>query len=94
VSLFIEAFVNYFSMLYSPLLDLGRFFTFLILYTPGRNPWTWDQPVARPLPTHRTKQNNRTDIHTSSGIRTHDPSVSADEDGSCLRPRSHCDQYL
>jgi hypothetical protein len=38
------------------LLDLGRFFGFLILYTVGMTPWTGDQPVARPLPT----QNKRT----------------------------------
>jgi hypothetical protein len=38
--------------LYSPL-ELGRFFSFLILYTVSRTPRTGDQPVARPLPTHR-----------------------------------------
>jgi hypothetical protein len=38
------------------LLDLGRFFRFLILYTVGMIPWTGDQPVARPLTTHRTTQ--------------------------------------
>jgi hypothetical protein len=38
------------------LLDLGRFFNFLILYTVGRTPWTGDQPIARPLPTYRTTQ--------------------------------------
>jgi hypothetical protein len=32
------------------------------------------------------------DIHSSSGFRTPDPSVRADEDGSCLRPRGHCDR--
>jgi hypothetical protein len=32
------------------LLDLGLF---LILYTVGRTPWTEDQPIARPLSTHR-----------------------------------------
>jgi hypothetical protein len=31
-------------------------FQFLNLYTVGRTPWTGDQPVARPLPTHRTTQ--------------------------------------
>jgi hypothetical protein len=31
-------------------------FSFAILYTVGRTPWTEDQPVARPLPTHRTTQ--------------------------------------
>jgi uncharacterized membrane protein YphA (DoxX/SURF4 family) len=44
------------------LLDLGRFFSFLILYTVGTTPWTGYQPVTRPLPTHRTAQthNKRT----------------------------------
>jgi hypothetical protein len=38
------------------------FFSFLILYTVGRTPWTGDQPVASPLPTRRTTQtqNERT----------------------------------
>jgi hypothetical protein len=31
----------------------------------------------------------QTDIHALSGIRTHDPSVRASEDNSCLRPRGH-----
>jgi hypothetical protein len=39
--------------LYSPLLGFGCFFTYLVLYTVGRTPWTSDQPVARPLPKHR-----------------------------------------
>jgi hypothetical protein len=42
--------------LYRPLLVLGRFYSFVILYTVGRTPWTGDQPVERPLPTHRTTQ--------------------------------------
>jgi hypothetical protein len=44
------------------LLGLGCFFRFLILYTVGRTPWMGDQPVTRPLPTHRTTQtqNKRT----------------------------------
>jgi hypothetical protein len=42
--------------------DLGRFFTFLIFYTIGSNPWTGDQLVARPLPAYKTAktQNKRT----------------------------------
>jgi hypothetical protein len=43
--------------LYSPL-DLGCFFSFLIVYTGGKASWTGDQPVARPLPTQT--QNRRT----------------------------------
>jgi hypothetical protein len=35
---------------------------------------------------------HNTDIHTSSEIRTHDPSVRATEDHSCLRPCGHCDR--
>jgi hypothetical protein len=29
-------------------------------------------------------------MHAFSGIRTHDPSVQASEEGSCLRPRGLC----
>jgi hypothetical protein len=44
------------------LVDLGAVFRFLKPYTVGSTPWTGDQPVARPLPTHRTtqRQNERT----------------------------------
>jgi hypothetical protein len=39
-------------------------FQFLNLHTVGRTPWKGDQPVARPLRTHRTTrtQNKRTQI--------------------------------
>jgi hypothetical protein len=40
---------------YSPLLGPYSSFSFVILYTVGWTPWTGDQPVARPLPTHRTQ---------------------------------------
>jgi hypothetical protein len=47
---------------YSFLLGPGCFFSFVMLYTVGKTLWTGDQPVARPLPTHRTTQtqNKRT----------------------------------
>jgi hypothetical protein len=72
---------------------LWPLFSFLILYTICRTPWTGDQSVAMLLPTHRTTQtqNKRTDIHASSGIRSHDPSVWAGKDSSYLR-RNHRDQ--
>jgi hypothetical protein len=36
-------------------------FSFLIVYTVGRTPWTGYEPVTRPLPIHRTQtQNKRT----------------------------------
>jgi hypothetical protein len=45
--------------LYGPLFCLGCSFSFLILYKVGRTPWTGGQPVARPLPTHRTTQTQK-----------------------------------
>jgi hypothetical protein len=73
---------------------LAVFVSFFILFTIGRTPWTGDQPVAKPPPTHRTTQtrNKRTDIHTFSGIRTHDPCVRPSEESSCLRPCGHCER--
>jgi hypothetical protein len=55
-----------------------------------------DQPVASPLPTHRTIKiiKAHTDIHVSTRIRTHDLSVRATENDSWLRPRGQCDRPL
>jgi hypothetical protein len=52
--LYLSIYLSIYLWLYIPLLSLGRFFSFLILYTVATTPWTGDQPVARPLPTHRT----------------------------------------
>lgn len=82
---YIQAYLYY--EYYGLLLGLGRFFSFWILYRAGRTPGTVDQPVVRPLPTHRTtRTQKKTDIHASSGILTHDSRVWEDEDSSCLRP--------
>jgi hypothetical protein len=62
--------------LYSPLLDLGCFFAFLILYTVGRTPWTGEQPVARLLPTHRTTQTQNKRTHTSMPRVGFEPTIS------------------
>jgi hypothetical protein len=80
--------INYYYGSKALLLDLGRFFSFFILHTVGRTPWTGDQPVAMPLPTHRINAHN-TDIHALSRIRTHDHSGRAGEYRSCVRPRGH-----
>jgi hypothetical protein len=46
-------------------------FSFLILlYRVDMTPWTGDQLVTTPLPTHRTTQFH-IDIHAASRIRTH-----------------------
>jgi hypothetical protein len=43
---------------------------------------------------HKHRIHAHTDIHALSRIRTHDPSVRASEDSSCLRSRGHCDRLL
>jgi hypothetical protein len=57
-------------------------------------PWMGDQSVkGRYL--HRTTQTQNKPRQTSillSGIRTHGPSVRANEDSSYLRPRGHCNR--
>jgi uncharacterized SAM-binding protein YcdF (DUF218 family) len=72
-------------------------FTFLILYTGGRTPWTGVQPVARHLPKHRTTQTQNKRIHTPnihalSGFRTHNHCVRANEESSRLRPLGYRDR--
>jgi hypothetical protein len=81
--------------LYSPLLGLGCILNFLI-FTPsvrilgqGISP-SQDHYLYTGQHKHRINAHN-TDIRALTGIRTHDPSVQAGEDGSCLRPRGHCD---
>jgi hypothetical protein len=81
----------------SLLLGLGRFFSFLILYTQlvgllgqGISP-SQDLYLHTEEHKHRINAHN-TDIHALSGIRTHDPSVQAGEDSSHLRPRGHSDR--
>jgi hypothetical protein len=63
--------------LLSPLLDNGRFFSFLILYTVGKTPWTGDQPVARPLPKRRTTQTQNKRTKTSMPWVGFEPTIPA-----------------
>jgi hypothetical protein len=51
--------------LYGSLLNLGRFFHFVIIYTVGRTSWSRDQWFGRPLPTHRTTQHRLKSTQTS-----------------------------
>jgi hypothetical protein len=57
------------------LLSLGRFFSFLILYTIGRTPWKGDKPVSRPLPTHRITQTQNERIQTSIPCVGFEPTI-------------------
>jgi hypothetical protein len=59
---------------------LAGFFNFSLASVSARRiPWTGDRPVYTWQQKHRTSS----EIHASSGIRTHDPSVWAGEDSSC-----------
>jgi hypothetical protein len=75
----LSIYLSIYLWLYSPLLDLGRFFSFLIPYTDGRTPWTGDQPVARPLPAHRTAQTQSKHTQTSMPWEGLDPTIPAFE---------------
>jgi hypothetical protein len=71
----------------SPLLQFRKLF-----YTVGRTPWTSDQPVARPLPTHRTTRtlNKRTCKHPCLWLGS-EPTIPTFEraKSSCLRQCGH-----
>jgi hypothetical protein len=62
--------------LYSPS-DPARFFSFLILYTVRRTPWTGDQPFVRPLPTERTTQTQNKSTHTCMPRVAFEPTTAA-----------------
>jgi hypothetical protein len=76
-AIYLSIYLSIYLWLYSPLLDLGRFFSFLTLYTVGRTPRMGDQPVARPLPTHRTTK-------TSMPLVGFEPTISAFEIGETV----------
>jgi hypothetical protein len=74
-------------------MGLGRFFRFFILYQFGKTPWMGDQPVARPLSTHRTTQTQNKGTQTPMprvGFEPMIPVFERAKTGSCIRPRDHC----
>jgi hypothetical protein len=62
---YLSIYLSIYLWLYSHLLDLGKFFSFLIFYTVSRTPWAGEQPVVRPLPAHRTAQTQNKRRQTS-----------------------------
>jgi hypothetical protein len=56
LSVCMSIYLSIYLSMFGSLLDLRRFFSFLILYTVGSPPRTGDRPVTRQLPTHRTAQ--------------------------------------
>jgi hypothetical protein len=57
------------SMALQPFVGPWPLFSFLILYTVGRTPWTADQPVARPPPIHRINTHRHTRLKWDSNPR-------------------------
>jgi hypothetical protein len=55
-------------------------------WTVRRTPWTGDQLVARPLPSHKHRKSHTytqtPNVHVLSGIWTHDPGFRASEDSA------------
>jgi hypothetical protein len=56
----------YLSMVLQPFFRPWPLFQFLNLNTVGSTPWTRDQAVTRPLPTHRTTQTQNKRAQTST----------------------------
>jgi hypothetical protein len=80
------------------LVDLGRFFSFLILYTVGSTLLAGDQPVTRPLPTHRAIQTQNKRTQTSVPRVRFEPTIPVFERAKTVhalesRQRSHCDRH-
>jgi hypothetical protein len=79
---------------YSSLLDLGRCFSFLILYTIGRIPLTRDQPVERSLTTHRITQTQNTSTQTSMSRMRFQPNTPVFERTDAVHALDRADTVL
>jgi hypothetical protein len=79
--------------LYSPFVGPWPLFKFLNPYTQSVGLFTRrispSQGRYLHAEQHEHRINAHTHIHALSGIRTHDRSIRADEDSSCLRSRGH-----
>jgi hypothetical protein len=64
--MYIHSFIH--QWLHGPLLGPALFFSFVHFFTKtvGGTPWTSDQPIARPLSTHRMTQIQNKRIHRYS----------------------------
>jgi hypothetical protein len=67
------------SMALQPFVVPWCLFNFVIFYADGRTPWTRDQPVARPLPKHRTTQTQNKRKQTSMPREGFEPTIPAFE---------------
>jgi hypothetical protein len=96
ISIYLSIYPSIHLSIYGSLLDLGRFFSFLIFDTVGRTPWTGDQPVARSLPAHRSAQTQNKCTQTSMPQVGFEPTIPVIERAKTIhdRPRGHCDRFF
>jgi hypothetical protein len=102
LSLYIYIYLSICVSIYlKPFVGPWPLFSFLILYTQsvgtlrrGGGGISPSQDLYLYTEQHKHKINAHTDIHVSSGIPTHNPSVRAGENISCLRPHGHCDRLI
>jgi hypothetical protein len=64
-------------------------FQFLNLHTVGRTPWTGDQHVVRPLPTHRTTQTQNKRTQTSVPSVGFEPTIPVFERAKTVHALDH-----
>jgi hypothetical protein len=87
--------LNYVSMALQPLWILAAFsVSYSYTQSVGLHGLGISPSQGRYLHTEQHKHRIDVDIHASSGIRTHGPSVRVGEGRSCLRPRGHCDRQI
>jgi hypothetical protein len=79
-----------------PLLGFGHILGFLILYTIVSTPWTWDQPVARALLSHRTIQKQIKHTQTTLPRVGFDPTIPTSGRAKKIqdKPCCHCDRLF
>jgi hypothetical protein len=84
----VDSFIH--QWLYKPLLGPGLFLSFINFFVQSVGPLgraiSPSQGRYLYAEQHKHRINTYTDIHALSGIRTHDSSIRAREDSSCLRP--------
>jgi hypothetical protein len=64
-------------------------FQFHNIHTLGRTSWTGDQPVARPLPIHRTTQTQSTCTQTSMPLVGFEPTIPVFERAKTVHALDH-----
>jgi hypothetical protein len=92
LSVYLPTHLPIYLWLYSPLLCLGRFFSFLIFSTVSKISWTGNQPVARPLPAHRTAETHNKRKQIPMPQMGFEPTIPVFEHAK-IRPRGHCDRH-